>query len=222
MDCYLGTILLWAGTYAPRGFMFCQGQILSISGYTPLFAVIGTYYGGDGHCTFALPDLRGRFPIGAGQNPRTGREFQHGESYDSTMQVSLQTSNLPAHNHSISNEVTSNGGTSTIPLSLDIKIPVNTDTNPNPANVNTPKDNTLAVGKTSGPMQANIYTGNGPTGKDTLKPFTVKKDIPLPAPDVNVASSCGNTGSGVSINVAPPHLCVRYIICVEGAFPPRN
>ncbi len=222
MDCYIGIIFPWAVTYPPRNFMFCEGQILPISEYGDLFAVIGSQYGGNGRNTFALPDLRGCFPIGAGQNPRTGRKFQPGERYDSTMQVSLQTSNLPAHNHSISNKVTNNGNTSSLSLSLDIEIPVNTDMNPSPTNVNIPKDNTLAVGKTSGPMQANIYTGNGPTGNDTLKPFTVEKDIDVPVPDIEVTSSCTNTGSGVPINIAPPHLCVNYIICVKGIFPPRG
>ncbi|MFP4501210.1 MAG: phage tail protein [Candidatus Hydrogenedentota bacterium] len=63
-DPYLGEITLWAGTYAPIGWQLCHGQLLSIAEYDALFSVIGTTYGGDGMNTFALPDLRGRVPIG--------------------------------------------------------------------------------------------------------------------------------------------------------------
>jgi len=63
---FLGEIMLWAGNYAPRGWAFCNGQIMSISQNTALFCLLGTTYGGDGRVTFALPDLRGRMPMGTG------------------------------------------------------------------------------------------------------------------------------------------------------------
>lgn len=65
----IGTVQMFAGTFAPGGWMFCEGQLLPISQYTALFSIIGTTYGGDGRSTFALPDLRGRTPIGVGQGP---------------------------------------------------------------------------------------------------------------------------------------------------------
>ena len=68
-DCLRGEIKLFAGTFAPRGYAFAQGQQLSIGQYTALFSVLGTSYGGNGSSTFALPDLRGRVPIGAGMGP---------------------------------------------------------------------------------------------------------------------------------------------------------
>jgi microcystin-dependent protein len=61
---YLGEITIWAGTYAPIGWEFCHGQLLPIAQYDALFSLIGTTYGGDGMSNFALPDLRGRVPIG--------------------------------------------------------------------------------------------------------------------------------------------------------------
>lgn len=64
MEEMLGTIKLFAGNFAPRGFMFCNGAILSIASNTALFSLLGTYYGGDGKSTFALPNLNGRFPLG--------------------------------------------------------------------------------------------------------------------------------------------------------------
>src|ERR1041384_2808593 len=64
---YLASIALFAGNFAPRGWAFCQGQILSIAQNTALFSLLGTTYGGNGQTNFALPDLRGRVAIGSGQ-----------------------------------------------------------------------------------------------------------------------------------------------------------
>jgi microcystin-dependent protein len=68
-DPYIGEITLWAGTYAPIGWEFCHGQLLPIAQYEALFTLIGTTYGGDGVNNFALPDLRGRVPIGFNAGP---------------------------------------------------------------------------------------------------------------------------------------------------------
>jgi len=67
IDPYIGEISMFGGTFAPRGWAYCNGQLLSISSYSSLFSIIGTIYGGDGRTNFALPDLRGRVPIHHGQ-----------------------------------------------------------------------------------------------------------------------------------------------------------
>lgn len=69
MEYYLGQLLCVGFNFAPKGWATCEGQLLPISQYAPLFALLGTTYGGDGHTTFALPDLRGRAPIHQGQGP---------------------------------------------------------------------------------------------------------------------------------------------------------
>ena len=66
---YIGEIFLFAGNFAPAGFALCNGQLLPIAQYTALFSILGTTYGGDGRTTFALPDLRGRVPVGVGNGP---------------------------------------------------------------------------------------------------------------------------------------------------------
>ena len=66
---YIGSIVLFAGNFAPRGWQFCQGQLMNIAQNTALFSILGTTYGGNGQTTFALPDLRGRVPVGQGQGP---------------------------------------------------------------------------------------------------------------------------------------------------------
>lgn len=66
MEAFIGTILPFAGNFAPKGWAICNGQTLSIANYSALFSILGTSYGGDGITTFRLPDLRGRVPMGYG------------------------------------------------------------------------------------------------------------------------------------------------------------
>ena len=69
MEPFIGQVMLFAGNFAPRGWAFCEGQLMAISSNAALFSILGTTYGGDGRTTFALPDLRGRVPIGPGTGP---------------------------------------------------------------------------------------------------------------------------------------------------------
>jgi microcystin-dependent protein len=69
MEGYIGEIRLFAGNFAPRHWEYCHGQMLPISNHSALFSIVGTTYGGDGRTTFALPDLRGRVPLGPGTAP---------------------------------------------------------------------------------------------------------------------------------------------------------
>jgi microcystin-dependent protein len=94
---YVGEIRLFAGNFAPSGWMFCDGSILSISEYEVLFVLIGTTYGGDGQQTFALPDLRSRVPIHMGQGGGLSNHIlgQNG----GTETVTLTPSQIPAHTH---------------------------------------------------------------------------------------------------------------------------
>jgi microcystin-dependent protein len=80
-DIIIGEIRLFAGTYAPAGFMFCQGQLVSIASYSELFTLVGTTYGGDGVNNFALPDLRGSVPVNVG-TPPAGASWSLGEKVD--------------------------------------------------------------------------------------------------------------------------------------------
>lgn len=94
---FLGMIALFGFNFAPRGWAFCAGQQLAISSNSALFALLGTIYGGNGQTTFALPDLRGRVPIGFGQGPGTGN-YPIGER-GGEPSVTLTTQTMPAHNH---------------------------------------------------------------------------------------------------------------------------
>jgi len=110
---YLGNIVMFAGNFAPRGWAFCEGQILPISQNTALFSLLGTTYGGDGRTTFALPDLRGRAPVSAGRGPGLS-DRRWGERFG-VETVTLNTNQIPNHNHSgtttLQIAVSTDGGT---------------------------------------------------------------------------------------------------------------
>lgn len=99
MDSYLGSLLIFGGNFAIRGYAMCNGQLLSVSANTALFAILGTVYGGNGVQTFGLPDLRGRAPMHFGQGPGLSL-YELGERAG-TETTTLLTSNMPAHNHLI-------------------------------------------------------------------------------------------------------------------------
>jgi microcystin-dependent protein len=101
-DPFIAQIMMFGGNFAPRGWAFCSGQVLSIAQYTALFSLLGTTYGGDGRNTFALPDLRGRVPLGSnsmGLGPGLSPHpwGQKGGSENNT----LTTNQMPAHTHTI-------------------------------------------------------------------------------------------------------------------------
>jgi microcystin-dependent protein len=93
----LGAIFIFAGNFAPRGYQLCQGQLLPIAQNTALFSILGTTYGGNGTTNFALPDLRARAPIGQGTAPGLA-PVNLGQSAGN-QNVTIQPSNMPAHNH---------------------------------------------------------------------------------------------------------------------------
>lgn len=97
MDEFLGTVKIFGFNFAPRGWMTCQGQILSIATNTALFSLLGTTYGGNGQTTFGLPDLRGRTAIGQGQG--SGLQPYSLGQMAGTENVTLTTTQLPPHTH---------------------------------------------------------------------------------------------------------------------------
>jgi microcystin-dependent protein len=94
---FLGEIRMFGGNFAPAGWQFCHGQLLSIAENDTLFNLIGTTYGGDGESTFALPNLQSRVPIHQGQGPGLG-SYTIGEMAG-VETVTLTTQQIPVHNH---------------------------------------------------------------------------------------------------------------------------
>lgn len=95
---YVGEIRIFAGNFAPAGWMLCQGQTLPISENEVLFQLIGTTYGGDGQETFNLPNLASRLPVHMGTNSSTGTTYQIGEAAG-VESVTLTTQQIPQHSH---------------------------------------------------------------------------------------------------------------------------
>ena len=96
-DPFVGEIRMFAGNFAPRGWAYCDGQLLAVSQNDALFSLFGTIYGGDGRVTFGLPDLRGRVPIHYGSGP--GLTPRNIGSKSGSETVTLTVNQLPQHSH---------------------------------------------------------------------------------------------------------------------------
>lgn len=96
---FVGEIRMFAGNFAPRGWAFCDGELLAVSQNDALFSLLGTIYGGDGSTTFGLPDIRGRIPIHAGLGP--GLSERRLGSKGGAEEVTLTINQLPPHSHDL-------------------------------------------------------------------------------------------------------------------------
>jgi microcystin-dependent protein len=118
MEGTIGEIRMFAGTFAPKNWAFCNGQLISIAQNTALFSILGTMYGGNGQTTFALPDLRSRVPVGTGQGPGLSN-YQLGQM-SGVENTTLTAANLPTHTHPLNATAnlpcTSNPGSADTPV----------------------------------------------------------------------------------------------------------
>lgn len=112
-DSFIGSICMVGFNFCPRGFAAAEGQLMSIASNNALFSLLGTMYGGDGRTTFALPDLRGRVPVGVGQGPGLSSYTQGRKSGTET--VTLTKFQIPSHSHTATLNAESAGGTTEIP-----------------------------------------------------------------------------------------------------------
>lgn len=188
MESFIGAIMGFGGTYAPRNWSDCNGALLAINSNQALFSILGTMYGGDGRTTFGLPDLRGRIPISEGTGPGlpTYRQGQRGGSPS----VVLTILNLPEHSHTAS---LINGG-------LEISSDSPSSTTPSAGAY-------LASTATAGVAAVNAYTNAAGT--------------PTPINGVTGQITVNNTGGSQAVNTQSPYLAIRWIIALEGVFPPR-
>ncbi len=125
-DAFIGEIRMFAGNFAPVGWLKCEGQLLPISQNTALFSILGTTYGGNGTTNFALPDLRGRVPMA----PGTGNGLTNTNLGDQqgSETVTLVANNLPPHSHTLNvfngsgnvDSLTNNSSALALPLNADL------------------------------------------------------------------------------------------------------
>lgn len=203
-DPFLGEIRMVGFNYAPRGWAFCDGHLLSIAQNTALFALLGTMYGGNGQTTYALPDLRGRSPVGMGQGPGLSGISQ-GE-VGGVENVTLLASQMPAHNHGVP------ATNSPVSVSGQVAVPVSTDT----AAVASPA-NAVPAATSSGGRPFSLYNAS-PSGNATLAPFNVT----LNGSTNSSASETGVAGGSQPLPIRNPYLGVNFVIALEGIFPARD
>src|SRR5215475_10136566 len=98
-DPFVGEIRIFAGNFAPKGWALCNGQLLPISQNTALFSLLGTYYGGDGKTTFALPNLQGSAPLQQGQG--SGLSLRDLGEIGGEQTVTLLQTEMPSHTHTV-------------------------------------------------------------------------------------------------------------------------
>ncbi len=127
MQPYVGEIIMFAGTFAPKNYGFCNGAILAISENDALFSLLGTTYGGNGRSSFGLPDLRGRIPVhqSVGGSPTGGIHSPLG-SMQGVEEVTLTEANMPAHTHPM--QGSTNDATNTDPQNLILATTAGTKT----------------------------------------------------------------------------------------------
>lgn len=195
----LGEIRLFAGTFTPEGWAFCDGQILEISKNTALFSILGTTYGGNGIITFALPNLNGRVPIGYGYGPGlTNRELG---VMGGVQNVILNSANLPSHNHG--NQL------------LKFDVPESTAT----VKVYSGRGTTQVPGTgtvmASGMRNERVYSDAAAERVDMME-----NSVQVSAANTFTLNT-SSAGGGNGHNNMSPYLTMNYIICLQGEFPSR-
>jgi microcystin-dependent protein len=188
---FLGEIRMVGFSYAPQGWLFCNGQLIPISQNAALFSLLGTTFGGDGVTNFALPDLRGRSPVGA--NSSTGPNLSpiaQGEK-SGNENVSILATQMPMHTHM---------ATGTASFSV-----AGAASNP-----------TLAPSATNSVLGA---SGTGP-GSASIWSDTLTSPVTLTNTET-LTITVGPAGNNLPVPIRNPYLGTNFIIATEGIFPSR-
>jgi microcystin-dependent protein len=209
MDSFLASIILFGGSYAPRNWTYCQGQVLPVSQNAALFSLLSNTYGGDGRSTFGIPDLRGRVPLGTGRgNGLTEFPLGRQAGRDS---VVLATDNLAPHNH-----LATFTGSAEAPVGVDIQVSTEAATQQTPTANGFIAESAPVKGST-------VSTKNFRTSADGLG-----TSVALGGVSVNGGGITGgtvtveNTGGSIPVSIMQPILAMNYILCVDGSYPART
>jgi len=196
-DTYIGEIRMFIGTYAPAGWFLCQGQVLQIRDYTALFAILGFQYGGDGNTTFALPDFRGRVPLGAGSQAPTGLTPRRIGATAGEEAVTLVMSEMPSHTH-----------TATFGATAGVRAGTNQ------GSLTTPQSGSaLAEAVFQGSTQHRVENYAGNPNNPNL--------VALGGTQSSATLSVALAGGGMPHDNMQPWLAINYMIAWEGMFPQK-
>lgn len=227
MDPYLATIILWPGQWIPAGWLACNGQLLQVNTYTALFSLISNIYGGDGRVNFALPNLNGRVPVGAGQLAGTNSIYQLTQT-GGVEGVTLTSLQMPLHTHAAAVNLIPGSASGSLPAvtasaSLSVTAQAGTTNTPGATNVPASVPGIQVNATTTRPV--NAY---GPA--DTVTKWNVPvtagyagniNTLNLPVTGSQASATIGNAGGSQVHENRQPFLVMNYIIAVEGLYPPR-
>lgn len=213
-DQTIGQVMMWSLPWAPSGWHLCDGSTLNINQYQALYTILGTTYGGDGKTTFALPDFRGRIPVGQGMDPDFGINYAWGAK-NGADKVALDVTNLPQHTHS----------TVLTPQNLSfsgaLKVATSSATSPTP--VPTPGTSTYLAGAFSPSYDGSgnqLVVGNFIPAQDGNM-VTMGNAVNVTTTPAALSPTIGNTGGGVAHTNMQPYLVINYIIAIQGYYPQR-
>lgn len=206
MEGTMSEIRCFSGNFAPKTWAFCQGQLLAISTNQALFALLGTFYGGNGTTNFALPDLRSRIPVGTGTS-NYGSTYTIGQIGGEETHT-LVLAEMPAHNHVVT--VTPATGAGAISCTL------NGTTNA----ATTTSNNQGYFANDNGNVPPALYatSASSPTLVDLNAGSVSVSNVTMGTPTLTIS----NTGSNQAHSNIQPVLGMNYIICLQGVFPSRN
>lgn len=210
-DPFIGEIKLFGGDFVPRDWAFCHGQIMQINDNQALFAIIGTIYGGDGRTTFALPDLRGRAPVGVGQ--RIGGPnwwFNPGMTRGNETAI-LGVGNLPPHEHTVPALTVTGGGAGS--STADLKVYQGDADSSDPGTADS-----IASKAGSGLQAVDSLSTQNPT--TTIAGAVT--GIASGGGGQTIPSATGMTGGQLDFDICQPSISMHYIIALQGVFPSRN
>jgi microcystin-dependent protein len=191
-EVYLGQIMVFAFDFAPRGWLACNGQLMAINQNSALFSLLGTAFGGDGKTTFALPDLRGRSMISQGQGSNLTPVVMG--QIAGTETVTLNSTNMPAHIHTISQQ------------NIQTKIFVTTNGGP----TNEPGQGEFGLG--AGGNFPSIFSDSTPIGTTDY----------VGGASTNLNGNTDQQGGNQPLGIRNPYLGMNVCIATQGIFPSRQ
>lgn len=201
-DPYIGSMGVFGGAFTIRNYEMCLGQTMAIAQNQALFALLGTIYGGDARTTFALPDLRGRSPVGQGVRPG-GMDYRQGERQGTEL-VGIEVAHMPSHAHSA--VFTPLGGTNPVNGSLQVAT--------NAANTKEPNSGSYIAANNS---EGFFTPGFASANLTTIEGLTVSG-----GGSAGGTVTVTNTGGSAPLNILNPVLPVNWQIATNGVFPPRS
>lgn len=208
MDVFLGFITPFPWNWPPMYWSACNGQVMSISQYNALFALLGTSFGGNGSSTFGLPELRGKKIIGYGQSPTTGTNYLFAAA-GGAESVTLNPAQGPlaAHTHPATMSLSGLSGTTTLNASTQ------------GGGTGTPVAGASLCAATTGPGTASIYVSPAPTTN-----LVALGNVSTTVSGSGTVTVNANTGSSASspVPLMNPYLALNFCIALNGIFPSRN